>query len=127
MKYNAVVMSNETAEKIIGGKVEFSNGFFSNQRVDWWGALEKHIGLPVVSVRPSGRESWNEIIILCANGTVGDEFDTLDYQTAEELENILHDIFTEADNDEYEVFEQYRATCSDEVWKEVTDWVHEVY
>ena len=129
MKYNAIVLDISDAEKIIGGKVDFQNGFFHNNKVDWWGDLEEHFNIPIVSIRQSGRPSWDEIIILYANGYIDkdDNLDVLDYQTAEELENVLHDIFIEAENDEYEVIENYKSTCTPEVWQEVLDWVHETY
>lgn len=129
-KYNARIINKDEIRKIFNMNRDFvfSNGFAAENRIDWWGILEKYLNEPVISVRPSGRTGWNEIIILTANGYIKpDGSCVLDYKTKDELTTVLTDIFAEADNDEYEVFEQYLATCSDEVWNEVNKWVHETY
>ena len=51
----------------------------------------------------------------------------LDYDTAEAIESVLSDIFVEAENDEYEVFESYEAACTKKVWESVKEWVHKNY
>lgn len=129
MKYNAIIIDIKDVEKIIHGEVKFENGFFHNNKVDWWGNLEEHFNIPIVSIRPSGRDGWNEIIILYANGHIDKEKNlrVLNYDTYEELTNVLHDIFVEAENDEYEVITNYTSTCSQETWQMVLDWVYNVY
>ena len=86
-----------------------------------------YLNKPIVSVRPSGRENWNEIIILCAKGYIADDKSVLYYEKFEDIISVLHDIFIEADNDEYEVFECYTSTCKTSVWSEVEKWVYETY
>ena len=51
----------------------------------------------------------------------------LDYDTAEAIENVLSDIFAEAENDEYEVFDSYEAACTKKEWESVKEWVHKNY
>ena len=125
--YDAIIMDNSKVKEIIGTDIQFKNGFVYMPTVDWWGKLEKYLNKPIVSVRPSGRENWNEIIILCAKGYIADDKSVLYYEKFEDIISVLHDIFIEADNDEYEVFECYTSTCKASVWSEVEKWVHETY
>ena len=125
--YNAIIMSQNTIKNILGEELVFHNGFVSNKEIDWWGKLEIYLNKPIVSIRPSGRESWEEVIILYANGYIQGNYRILDYQTEEELTSVLYDIFCEAENDEYEVFESYQSTCKKSVWDDVKKWVQRVY
>ena len=98
-----------------------------NKKLIGGGELEKYLKEPIVSVRPSGRDSWDEIIVLTANGYIDDDKIVLDYKTADEIIEVLSDIFMEADNDEYEVFEHYSATCSNQEWQKVNQYIHEKF
>lgn len=124
--YDAVILSDKEQLYLFGKKLSFKNGFVAEDRIDWWSILEDYLQRPVVSVRPSGRESWNEIIVLCAKGFFKNSLVYLDYDNLEDYKTVLSDIFSEADNDEYEVFTYYRG-CYPEIWKQVEEWVHEVY
>lgn len=127
MQYDLVIMQQREVEKVLGERIEFLDGFVRNQKVDWWGELEKYLGKIIVSVRPSGRPGWDEVLIVCAKGTIKNNKHILDYPTVEEIKDVLHDIFCEAENDEYEVFESYSATCPKMEWKKVEEWVKETY
>ena len=126
-KYDTVILSKDEQKKLFGKELEFNNGFVSEPRIDWWNILEDYLCQPVVSVRPSGRESWNEIIVMCAKGFIKNSIAYLNYNTLEDFQTVLTDIFNEAENDEYEVFESYNGTCSKKLWKQVEDWVHKIY
>ena len=91
---------------------------------DFWNGIEVMLNRPIVSIRPSGRDGWDEVLVLLAKGYLEGEKRVLDYQTQDELETVLTDIFRECTNDEYEVFWHYRSTCPDEVWKAIDEWVH---
>lgn len=126
--YEVFIMSREDQKNVLGTELTFQNGFVSNEQLDWWGKLEDYCGQPVVSVRPSGRDGWHEIIILLAKGWIkSDGKVVLDYDTAEAIENVLSDIFAEAENDEYEVFDSYEAVCTKKEWESVKEWVHKNY
>lgn len=124
--YDAVILSDTEQMHLFGKKLSFRNGFIAEDRIDWWAILEDYLQRPVVSVRPSGRESWNEIIVLCAKGFLKDSLTYLDYDNLDDYKTVLSDIFSEADNDEYEVFTYYRG-CYPKIWKQVEEWVCEVY
>lgn len=127
--YDAIILNKDDQIRIFGKCLEFNHdGFVDEPRLDWWGILEEHFNKPVVSVKRFGAESWNEIIVLMAEGHVykGNRH-VLYYGSAEKIESVLRDIFTEAENDEYEVFENYTAVCSKEEWDRVVKWIHETY
>lgn len=126
-KYTALILNEEDQKSIIGKRLTFSDGFVNGPKVDWWNTLQTYYNMPLVSVRPSGRESWNEIICIFAKGWIQNNKVVLDYSDESEIKDVLMDIFQEADNDEYEVFDYYMASCSSEVWEHVTDWVHTVW
>lgn len=127
--YDAIILNKDDQIRIFEKCLEFNNdGFVDEPRLDWWGILEEHFNKPVVSVKRFGAESWNEIIVLMAEGHVykGNRH-VLYYGSAEKIESVLRDIFTEAENDEHEVFENYTAVCSKEEWDRVVKWIHETY
>lgn len=126
-KYDTFILSKDEQKRLFGKVLEFNNGFVSEPRIDWWNILEDYLCQPVVSVRPSGRESWNEIIVMCAKGFIKNSIAYLDYNTLDDFQTVLTDIFNESENDEYEVFESYKGTCSKKLWKQVEAWVHEEY
>lgn len=127
--YETIILSEEDQKKIFGKTLTFKNGFVDEPKLDWWNLLETYWVQPLVSIRPSGRESWNEIIAIFAKGFINrDNTRVLDYgYNTEDYKAVLSSIFAEADNDEYEVFENYAGACSKKVWKEVEKWVHETY
>ena len=128
-KYNAIIIDQSELQENFGETMKFHNGFMDEHenKTDFWNELEIMLNQPIVSIRPSGRESWNEIIVLCANGYIDGDYRVLDYSEAGELEDVLIDIFNEFSVDEYEVFCHYKSTCSEEVWKEIEEWVHETW
>lgn len=127
--YDAIILNKDDQIRIFGKCLEFNHdGFVDEPRLDWWGILEEDLEKPVVSVKRFGAESWNEIIVLVAQGWIReDKQRVLNYGTAAKIESVLKDIFTEAENDEYEVFEYYTAACSKEEWDRVVKWVHDTY
>lgn len=127
-KYDAAIISMDYLQEKFGETMLFSNGFYNENvtETDFWNELELILNQPIVSIRPSGRESWNEIIVLMAKGWIDkeDQRRVLDYSEQGELEDVLIDIFDEWSIDEYEVFEHFKSTCSKEVWDAVDEWVH---
>lgn len=75
------------------------------------------------------RPAWDNIIVLLADGSIVGEKRILDYRSVSDLEYVLSDIFREAENDEYEVFESYApgVNCPNEVWNAVVKWIYEKY
>ena len=128
-RYEALILNKDEQMRIFGKCLEFNHdGFVDEPRLKWWKTLEENFNKPVVSVKRFGAESWNEIIILMAEGHVykGNRH-VLYYVSAEKIESVLKDIFTEVNVDEYTVFENYTAICSKEEWNRVVKWVHETY
>ena len=127
--YETIILSEKDQKKIFGKTLTFKNGFVDEPKLDWWNILETYWVQPLVSIRPSGRESWNEIIAIFAKGFINrNDTRVLDYgSNIEDYKTVLSSIFAEADNDEYEVFENYTGSCSKKIWKEVEKWVHETY
>lgn len=122
------ILSKDDQMKIFGKTLSFRDGFVNEPKLDWWNILEEHFHRPIISVRQSGRESWDEIFVFMAQGWIStDGIRILDYDNEHDLEKVLMDIFCEAENDEYEVFEQYKGNCSKKVWDNVAKWVHSVY
>ena len=75
-------------------------------------------------------ESTGGIIVSLADGSIAaDDKRLLDYNSESDLKSVLSDIFKEADNDEYEVFESYAPgpKCPGSVWDTIVEWVHEFY
>lgn len=127
-KYDAVIIDQKELQERFGEKMKFDNGFMAQRnKTDFWNELELLLGQPIVSIRPSGREGWNEVLILLAKGSIEGDMRVLDYADESDIESVLIDIFQECENDEYEVFEYYKGTCPDEIWKNVTEWVHETW
>lgn len=130
MHYTAEIVSKGKQKMLFGKCLHFYQGFVNEPRIDWWNILEQYFGQPVVSVRQSGRPSWDEIIVLLADGSIAtDGKCLLDYDSETDLESVLSDIFREAENDEYEMFESYMPgpKCSNDVWTAVVNWVREAY
>lgn len=129
VKYETFVLGRQDQKRLFGHLLNVTNGFVSEPDIDWWNILEYHLCKPVVSVRPSGRPGWNEILVLTADGFIDEknEKTVLDYKTFEELITVLANIFVEIDTNEKEVLSHYTATCSKEVWKSVEEWVSENY
>lgn len=125
-QYMAYVMSYEEFKEVVGENPSFSEDGFLSNTTDWWGDLEKYLDVPVVSVRPSGRTCWNEVIILTAAGKVGKK-NAINGDLAI-CKDIMIDIFREADNDQYEVFDQYKfPDLKKEDRKKLRNWVHKTY
>ena len=127
--YECYIISNSDVAKLSGKPVDFNDGFITNRYddPDWHNILEAHIGKPIVSIRNTDRESWNEILVLCANGYLTNEGTPVLCGTLDYLKSVLQDIFVEADNDEYEVFECYKFEIEDGAYEELYDYVHEVW
>jgi hypothetical protein len=126
MQYTTKTISKDEQIKLFGRPLRFSYEFVDEQRIDWWNILDRHFGQPVVMVRPAG----NQIIVSLADGSIAaDDKRLLDYNSESDLKSVLSDIFKEADNDEYEVFESYAPgpKCSGSVWDTIVEWVHEFY
>lgn len=126
--YEVVIIDQNELYDRFGEKMEFTDGGFMdiNNKTDFWNELELMFNRPVVSIRP-GREGWNEVLVFLAKGYIDGNMCILDYEDEDDIESVLIDIFHECENDEYEVFEHYKATCSEEVWKKVDEWVHETW
>lgn len=130
MIYEAALIEQSVIEKKFGQKIKFTEGGFMDDGIgtpDFWNLLEEEFNRPIVSVRPSGRDGLDEVLVLLAKGYLDGKTRVLDYQTQDELETVLIDIFRECTNDEYEVFWHYKSTCPDEVWKAVDEWVHDTW
>lgn len=130
--YEVAVIGQDELQRRFGEKMTFTeNGFPDSSihtKTDFYGELEKLLNRPIVSIRPSGRPGWDEILVLLAKGYIREDgTSVLDYDNAEDIKTILLDIFQDNEVDEYEVFDNYAGTCSDEVWKEVDDWVHKIW
>lgn len=125
MNYTAKIVSKEEQKKLFGKCLHFRQGFVNEPRIDWWNILELNFGQPIVLVRPA----WDNIIVLLADGSIVGEKRILDYRSVSDLEYVLSDIFREAENDEYEVFESYApgVNCPNEVWNAVVKWIYEKY
>ena len=126
MQYTTKTISKDEQIKLFGRPLRFSYEFVDEQRIDWWNILDRHFGQPVVMVRPAG----DQIIVSLADGSIAaDDKRLLDYNSESDLKSVLSDIFKEADNDEYEVFESYAPgpKCSGSVWDTIVEWVHEFY
>ena len=127
MKYNAHIISYDTFKGITGEMPVFQEGFLVN-RGDWHECLERYLNQAIISVRPSGRKSWNEIIVITTDGYIKPDGKIVLHGTLEECKQILADIFMEADNDEYEVFTFYEfENLSKNEVKQLTRWIHKVY
>lgn len=128
-KYDVVIIDQKEIEQRFGEMVKFDeNGFLSyKNKIDFWNELEYLLCQPVVSIRPSGREGWDEVLILLAKGFTKGDKRVLDYDNESDIKTVLLDIFQECENDEYEVFEHYEGTCTKKVWKNVDTWVHETW
>ena len=126
MQYTTKTISKDEQIKLFGRPLRFSYEFVDEQRIDWWNILDRHFGQPVVMVRPAG----NQIIVSLADGSIAADYKRLlDYNSESDLKSVLSDIFKEADNDEYEVFESYAPgpKCPGSVWDTIVEWVHEFY
>lgn len=124
--YDVTIISNEEFAKITGQQPDFKDGFIVND-CDWWGALEKHLNRPIISVRPSGRESWHEVLILTTNGRVLQNGTSIK-GNIKYVKRVLSDIFMEAENDEYEVFHNYVfPDLSVNELAELKEWLYENY
>lgn len=125
-QYSAFVLSEEEFQKITGEKPKFTDfGFVSNQN-DWWNDLEKYLQKPIISVRPSGRPGWTQVIVLTAEGTVGEKIALKGH--LEYIMCALHDIFAEMENDELEVLEYYEfPDLTDTERQDLKEWIDDLY
>lgn len=127
-KYDAVILNKSQMQELFGSseKIFRSDGFLVNQEkvLD---VLEEHLKQPVVSVRGSARETWDEVIVLMAKGRIRDDnMCELDYADINEIKSVLTNIFIESSVDEYEVFENFvPSPRCESIWDEVSAWVHE--
>lgn len=127
--YECYIIGNDEVTRLCGKPVNFEKGFMTNKigNPDWLNILQKHIGKPVVSIRNVDRESWKEVLVLCANGHLIDDDTPVLCGTMDYLKTVLQDIFTEAENDEYEVFDCFQFEIEDGTYEELYDYVHEVW
>ena len=103
--YDVTIMSNDEFGKITGQQPDFKDGFIAND-CDWWGALEKCLNRPVISVRPAGREGYywdNKLLILTADGKVTQNSIILN-GNVEYVSQFAEDIFLKTGN---VVFDNY--------------------
>jgi len=127
--YNAYIIPGYMMNRICGSDFQMENGFMPHRGPDVWSSLEKSIGLPIVSIRPSGREGWNEYIVLCAEGRIDEDTGkriirgNFDY-----VVGFLRDVFHEFSNDECEIFESYGfdMLLPDDA-KRLEEWMQEEY
>lgn len=68
----AYVIIEEEYKKITGETPLFKDGFLMSIG-DCWDKLERYINKPIMSVRPSGRQEWKDLIILAAPGYINEE------------------------------------------------------
>ena len=128
-KYNVFVIDNKEIEKLCGEKLELSDGgFYSNtcKGPDYWSEIEAHVGMPIVSIRPSGREGWDEFLVVCADGYIKDGVPHIS-GNYEYIKSCLYDIFMEAENDECEVFDNYKFSTSIKDYENLIDWMIDEY
>lgn len=123
-KYHCYIMPYGRFKLITKELPEFDDnkGHLKNS-CDWWNSLQRAIGEPLVSVRPSGRIANREILVLCANGTVGKKrisvFGDLDY-----CKDFLKDVFKETGRNEHEMFLFYKFPDLSKKEKHLlTEWV----
>lgn len=126
--YDVFILNKSEFYSLVKKYPEFDKIGFLKQNIDYQLPLSIHFKKPVISVRPSGRSSWEEVLILCAKeGYMQNDTAVLCYQTVEEFKNIFMDIFLESDANEMEVFEQYKLDCPKEVKEKIRVWVKEVF
>ena len=123
-KYHCYIMPYGRFKLITKELPEFDDnkGHLKNS-CDWWNSLQRAIGEPLVSVRPSGRISNREILVLCANGSIGKKrisvFGDLDY-----CKDFLKDVFKETGRNEREMFLFYKfPDLSKKEKKQLTEWM----
>lgn len=130
-QYKAYIISYEQLKKWnISTNIAFRNGFLidSNSKSCIWNSIQEHLKEPIVSIRPSGRTSWNELLVFCANGYVREDgIHVLQYNSVEEYKTVLQDIFSEFSVDELEVTEWYEYQCSEEIKEEILKWIKETF
>lgn len=107
--------------------------FFENGRItdrSTAEAIEDYCGRPVVSIRESGRDE-NEILVLIADGYIqrnrlSQKRTVVIIGNYETLQVVLTDIFNERWNeDPYEVFESYAYQTDINIQLDLQNWVKE--
>ena len=128
-KYNCAVFTQKEIKALCGKEIIFKNGFpqyYKKDSPDYWNILEEHIGAPVISIREDGRYGWNEVIVLFADGYLDGDKRIIEGDLAYIIK-CLQDIFTEAENDECEVFEWYDFKTDESTKESVLNWMRSEY
>lgn len=123
--YGCIILPQYEVKKICGREISFTdNGFVSYVNApDYWNLLENHFQVPIVSIRPSGRGSWNEVIILYANGYMTKEKKLCIVGDYDYIIKSLGQIFSEMGNDELEVLSAYTFKSSKKDLKKINKWI----
>lgn len=104
-KYQVTILSNEEFKKITGELPKFSDeGFLVNQE-NWLDSMETHLKVPVVSIRPSGRSECEEVLVLTADGRIGEKKSI--YGDLKTCKTVMTSIICEVENSEWSVFKKY--------------------
>lgn len=122
-----VIITEQEFKEIVGSEAHFHDGFIDMPHTDWWGKLEEHLQVPVISVRQDRRIGWQEIFVIITDGYLKNNIRHLNGEL-DEIKEILQDIFMEAENDEYEVFDCFAFdNLSESEVEELRDWLYENY
>lgn len=129
--YNTYIISFDQLRNWGVKNIAFRNGFVIASNCDIWEKIQDHLDVPIVSIRPSGRNGWNEVIVLCANGYLRKDGENripvLQYNTLEDYKTVLRDIFYEFDVDERMVIDNYKFDCPESMQADIKAWVIEEY
>ena len=129
--YNTYIISFDQLRNWGVKNIAFRNGFVIDSNCDIWEKIQDHLDVPIVSIRPSGRNGWNEVIVLCANGYLRKDGENripvLQYNTLEDYKTVLRDIFYEFDVDERMVIDNYKFDCPESMQADIKAWVIEEY
>ena len=123
--YGAIILPQYEVKKICGEEISFTiKGFISKTNApDYWNILENHFQVPIVSIRPSGRDSWKEVIILYANGYITKDKKLCIVGDYDYIVKSMCQIFAEMENDELEVLSNYKFKASTKDLIKVNKWI----
>lgn len=127
--FNVDIIEEKVFEKAVGEKPVFNIEGFLINKCDWLQKLEKHLGKVIVSVRPSGRPGWKELVVITAPGYVDAKTQRHKILASlEESRDILEALFMEFEEDEYCVFECYDfPVLTNEEFNILSTWVYSEY
>lgn len=129
--YNTYIISFDQLRNWGVKNIAFRNGFVIDSNCDILEKIQDHLDVPIVSIRPSGRNGWNEVIVLCANGYLRKDGENripvLQYNTLEDYKTVLRDIFYEFDVDERMVIDNYEFDCPEPMQADIKAWVIEEF